>query len=124
MPGELYVIKRAGTTAIFDRDKIRVAIEKAFRAVFGESITNEAHSVKERPAKIANDIELKIRGRMPSGGCVHIEDIQDQVELALMRTESREVARPMFFIAKDRPRALAAKYATKRCQRAGEGAHG
>ena len=30
---------------------------------------------------------------MPSGGTIHIEEIQDQVELALMRTEELKVAR-------------------------------
>jgi ribonucleotide reductase alpha subunit len=31
--------------------------------------------------------------RLPSGGTIHIEEIQDQVELALMRTGEQKVAR-------------------------------
>ena len=91
-PGKLRVIKRNGKVVAFEEDKIKVAITKAFLA--NES-GNAAAS--ERIHKKVNQISVGVlevfeRG-MPSGGTLHIEEIQDQVELQLMRAEELEVAR-------------------------------
>jgi ribonucleoside-diphosphate reductase alpha chain len=91
-PGKLRVIKRNGKVVAFEEDKIKVAITKAFLA--NES-GNAAAS--ERIHKKVNQISVGVLGvferRMPSGGTLHIEEIQDQVELQLMRAEELEVAR-------------------------------
>ena len=91
-PGKLRVIKRNGKVVPFEDDKIKVAITKAFLAV--ES-GNAAAS--ERIHKNVDDLTESVVGvfkrRMPSGGTLHIEEIQDQVELQLMRSEELEVAK-------------------------------
>ncbi len=91
-PGKLRVIKRNGKVVAFEEDKIKVAITKAFLA--NES-GNAAAS--ERIHKKVNQISVGVlevfERRMPSGGTLHIEEIQDQVELQLMRAEDLEVAR-------------------------------
>ena len=90
-PGKLRVIKRNGKVVAFEDDKIKVAITKAFLAT--ES-GNAAAS--ERIHKKVNSLTLSVievfKRRMPSGGTLHIEEIQDQVELQLMRSEELEVA--------------------------------
>ncbi|MDA9315656.1 ribonucleoside-diphosphate reductase subunit alpha, partial [Gammaproteobacteria bacterium] len=89
---KLRVIKRNGKVVAFEEDKIKVAITKAFLA--NES-GNAAAS--ERIHKKVNQISVGVlevfERRMPSGGTLHIEEIQDQVELQLMRAEELEVAR-------------------------------
>ncbi len=91
-PGQLRVIKRNGAVVIYDPSKITVAITKAFLAVEGG---NAAGST--RVHEVVNELVLEIsnifKRRMPSGGSMHIEDIQDQVELALMRSGEHKVAR-------------------------------
>ena len=91
-PGKLRVIKRNGKVVAFEDDKIKVAITKAFLAT--ES-GNAAAS--ERIHKKVNSLTLSVievfKRRMPSGGTLHIEEIQDQVELQLMRSEELEVAK-------------------------------
>ena len=91
-PGQIRVIKRNGTVVSYDQSKINVAITKAFLAVEGGNAADSTRiheSVSELSAQIS---EIFVR-RMPSGGTIHIEDIQDQVELALMRTGEHKVAR-------------------------------
>lgn len=91
-PGQIRVIKRNGTVVSYDQSKISVAITKAFLAVEGGNAADSTRiheSVSELSAQIS---EIFVR-RMPSGGTIHIEDIQDQVELALMRTGEHKVAR-------------------------------
>ena len=91
-PGQLKVIKRNGTVVPYTDDKIIVAITKAFLAVEGAAaaasgrIHQTAHSLNDQIGEI-------FKRRMPSGGTVHIEDIQDQVELALMRSGEQKIAR-------------------------------
>jgi ribonucleoside-diphosphate reductase alpha chain len=91
-PGQLRVIKRNGSVVNYDESKISVAITKAYLAVEGGNAaasTRIHNSVAQLGGQIS-DIFLR---RMPSGGTIHIEDIQDQVELALMRTGEHKVAR-------------------------------
>ncbi|ALO46027.1 ribonucleoside-diphosphate reductase subunit alpha [Pseudohongiella spirulinae] len=91
-PGQLRVIKRNGAVVTYDESKIVVAITKAYLAVEGGTAAASAR-VRETVAKMAVQISTIFKRRMPSGGSIHIEEIQDQVELALMRTGEHKVAR-------------------------------
>ncbi len=91
-PGQLRVIKRNGAVVIYDTSKITVAITKAFLAVEGGNAAGSSR-VHESVATLVGEITNIFKRRMPSGGSVHIEDIQDQVELALMRSGEHKIAR-------------------------------
>ncbi|HLT62995.1 MAG TPA: ribonucleoside-diphosphate reductase subunit alpha, partial [Pseudohongiella sp.] len=91
-PGQLRVIKRNGAVVTYDESKIVVAITKAYLAVEGGPAAASAR-VRETVTKMAAQISTIFKRRMPSGGSIHIEEIQDQVELALMRTGEHKVAR-------------------------------
>ncbi|OUR88988.1 ribonucleoside-diphosphate reductase subunit alpha [Methylophaga sp. 42_8_T64] len=86
------VIRRNGQVTSFDNSKIAVAITKAFLAVEGDSAKNSSR-IHEIVAKITEQITGNLTRRLEDGGTVHIEDIQDQVELALMREGEYKVAR-------------------------------
>ena len=90
--GEFRVIKRNGQVAAFDASKISIAITKAFLAVEGghAAESSRVHSVVK---DLAQKIFDTFARRMPGGGTLHIEDIQDQVELSLMREGEHKVAR-------------------------------
>ncbi|WP_166252813.1 ribonucleoside-diphosphate reductase subunit alpha [Marinobacter salicampi] len=88
----LQVIKRSGTLVGFNPSKISVAVTKAFLAVEGEQSEGSArihHSVAQVTAQVVQAVSR----RLNAGGKIHIEDLQDQVELALMRAEEHKVAR-------------------------------
>lgn len=91
-PGQIRVIKRNGSVVGYDESKIAVAITKAYLAVEGGTAAASSR-VHETVTKLGKQISTIFRRRMPSGGTIHIEDIQDQVELALMRTGEHKVAR-------------------------------
>ena len=91
-PGILRVIKRNGSVVNFDRSKIEVAITKAFLAIH-TSAAAASSSVQQKVNKLSDNVHDTFSSRMPSGGTIHIEEIQDQVELALMRSEELKVAR-------------------------------
>ena len=91
-PGQLRIIKRNGKVVLFDVSKIEVAITKAFLAVHS-SAAAASSSVHQKVEELSKKVETTFRNRMPSGGTIHIEEIQDQVELELMRTDERKVAR-------------------------------
>jgi len=91
-PGQLRVIKRNGAVVTYDDSKIIVAITKAYLAVEGGTAAASSR-VHETVGKMASQISTIFKRRMPSGGSIHIEEIQDQVELALMRTGEHKVAR-------------------------------
>jgi ribonucleoside-diphosphate reductase alpha chain len=86
------VIRRNGKVTAFNASKINIAITKAFLDVEGKSAAASA-SVRDKVEKITADVVAALFRRMPDGGIVHIEDIQDHVELALMRTAEHKVAR-------------------------------
>jgi ribonucleoside-diphosphate reductase alpha chain len=86
------VVRRTGSVVLFEPTKIAVALTKAFLAVEGE--TGAASSrVRDIVQKLTEQVVGVIMRRHPSGGTLHIEFIQDQVELALMRSGEHEVAR-------------------------------
>ena len=91
-PGKMRVIKRNGKVVSFEEEKIKVAIMKAFLAVEGGSAAGSSR-IHEEVDQMAQDIIRVFERRMPSGGTIHIEEIQDQVELQLMRNEHHKVAR-------------------------------
>lgn len=91
-PGQIRVIKRNGKVVPYDGDKIAIAMTKAFLAVEGGTAAASSR-IHEMVAKLQNQIESTFKRRMPSGGTLHIEEIQDMVELTLMRTGEHKVAR-------------------------------
>ncbi len=91
-PGKLRVIKRNGKVVEFEADKIKVAITKAFLA--NESGNAAASERIHKKVNTVTDAVINVfERRMPSGGTLHIEEIQDQVELQLMRAEELKVAK-------------------------------
>ena len=88
----LQVIKRNGTLVSFNPAKISVAVTKAFLAVEGDQAAGSAR-INDAVHRVTEQVVQAISRRLKAGGKVHIEDIQDQVELALMRAEEQKVAR-------------------------------
>jgi ribonucleoside-diphosphate reductase alpha chain len=86
------VIRRNSTVVPFDPTKISVALTKAFIATEGEAGSSSSR-VRDLIQKMTQQVTDVIVRRQPQGGTVHIETIQDQVELALMRSGAHEVAR-------------------------------
>jgi len=73
-------------------DKISVAMTKAFLAVEGGTAAASPR-IRELVQQLTEQMTATFKRRMPSGGTLHIEEIQDQVELALMRSGEQKVAR-------------------------------
>ena len=109
-PGQLRVIKRNGMVVTFEESKISVAITKAFLAVEGGTAAASSR-IHETVAKLTDQVAATFRRRMPSGGTVHIEDIQDQVELALMRAGEHKIARDYVIYREEQARKRAARKA-------------
>ncbi len=91
-PGKMRVIKRNGKVVSFEEEKIKVAIMKAFLAVEGGAAAGSSR-IHENVDVLTRAVIKVFERRMPSGGTLHIEEIQDQVELQLMRSEHHKVAR-------------------------------
>ncbi len=91
-PGKMRVIKRNGKVVSFEEEKIKVAIMKAFLAVEGGAAAGSSR-IHENVDVLTRAVIEVFERRMPSGGTLHIEEIQDQVELQLMRSEHHKVAR-------------------------------
>ncbi|MFT4609321.1 MAG: ribonucleoside-diphosphate reductase alpha chain, partial [Cellvibrionaceae bacterium] len=102
-PGSLRVIKRNGTVVPYDESKVEVALTKAFLAVEG-GVAAASRRIHETVEALAQQISETFKRRMPSGGTVHIEDIQDQAELALMRGGEHKVARDYVIYREERAR--------------------
>jgi ribonucleoside-diphosphate reductase alpha chain len=100
-PGKLRVIKRNGKVVPFEEDKIKVAVTKAFLAnESGNAAASERIHIKVE--EITAEVQEIFKRRMPSGGTLHIEEIQDQVELQLMRNEEYVVARKYILYREER----------------------
>ena len=95
------VIRRNGAVVGFEPPKISVAVTKAFIAVNGGQGAASAR-VREQVAQVTENVVNVLMRRQPSGGTFHIEDIQDQVELALMRGEEHHVARAYVLYREER----------------------
>ncbi|QFT83695.1 Ribonucleoside-diphosphate reductase 1 subunit alpha [Halomonas sp. THAF12] len=105
-PQTLRVIKRTGDVVPFDAGKIAVALSKAFIAVEGDNAATSSR-VRDLVQQASESIAQAFQRRMPDGGTVHIEDIQDQVELALMRAGEQKVARAYVLYREEHARARA-----------------
>lgn len=88
----MQVIRRNGAAVPFTLDKISIAITKAFLAVEGNQ-SGASQRVRDQVATLSQLVNHALMRRLPTGGSIHIEDIQDQVELALMRSGNHDVAR-------------------------------
>lgn len=86
------VIKRTGEQVAFDANKIKVAITKTFLALEGQSAAS-SRRVHEIVETVAEQIITAVNRRSHVGGVIFIEDIQDYVELVLMREGHHKVAR-------------------------------
>ncbi len=107
-PGQLKVIKRNGAVVPYDKTKIAVAITKAFLAVEGAAAAASGR-IHATVSELMTQVTDTFKRRMPSGGTVHIEDIQDQVELALMRSGEQKIARSYVIYREERARERASQ---------------
>ncbi|WP_018719460.1 ribonucleoside-diphosphate reductase subunit alpha [Arhodomonas aquaeolei] len=103
---DLDVVKRNGTVADFDPQRISVAMTRAFLAVEGEA-ARDSRRIHDTVARLTDEVVAAV-ARRPEGATVHIEDIQDQVELALMRAGEHRVARAYVLYREERARERAA----------------
>jgi len=90
--GDYRIIRRNGAVVAFEPSKIAVAMTKAFLAVAGGQGAASAR-IRELVEQLTDNVVGALVRRQPSGGTFHIEDVQDQVELALMRSGEHDVAR-------------------------------
>ena len=98
-PGQIKVIKRNGKMVSYDESKIKVAITKTFLAVEGGSAA-ASNRIHETVSRLANQISKTFKRRLPTGGTVHIEDVQDQVELSLCVVVNTKLLAHMYFTEK------------------------
>jgi ribonucleoside-diphosphate reductase alpha chain len=87
-----HILRRNGAVVEFEPSKIAVALMKAFLAVHGTQGAASA-SVRETVDGLTESVVRALMRSRPNGGSFHIEDVQDQVELGLMRGSHHEVAR-------------------------------
>ncbi len=106
--GDIKVIRRNGAVVSFEAPKITVALTKAFLAVQGSQGAASAR-VREVTEVLTSQVVAALLRRLPAGGTVHIEDIQDQVELALMRSGEHEIARAYVLYRERRTQERASK---------------
>ncbi len=106
------VIRRNGSVTPFDPTKITVALTKAFLAVEGSTAagSRRVHDVVE---ELTAQVIVALTRRADAGRTFHIEDVQDQVELALMRGEHHKVARAYVLYRAERARERAAEKAAE-----------
>src|SRR5512133_3337891 len=86
------ILRRNGAVVPFEPNKIAVAMMKAFLAVHGTQGAASA-SVRETVEILTQAVIKALMRSRPAGGTFHIEDVQDQVELGLMRGGHHEIAR-------------------------------
>lgn len=100
-PGILKIIKRNRKVETFNDTKIQVAITKAFIAVEGPNAV-ASDRIRDQISQLTQQVMQAFKRRLPTGGTIHIEDIQDQVELALMRSSQNKVARAYVLYREER----------------------
>lgn len=99
--GQLRVIKRDGRIVKYDINRVAIAMKKAFLAVEGES-AQDSSRVQEIINQLTEHITVMFQKRWPSEGTIHIEAIQDKVELALMCAGLHKVARAYVLYREER----------------------
>ncbi|MFT4823992.1 MAG: ribonucleoside-diphosphate reductase alpha chain [Halioglobus sp.] len=119
-PGQIRLIKRNGTVVPYENSKISVAITKAFLAVEGGTAAASSR-IHETVAKLTEQVTATFKRRMPSGGTIHIEDVQDQVELSLMRAGEHKIARDYVIYREEQSRKRAARQALSPATQAAAG---
>lgn len=114
------LIRRNGAVVSFEPNKIAVAMTKAFLAINGGQGAGSAR-VREIVEQLTQNVVRALVRSRPNGGTFHIEDVQDHVELALMRSGEHEVARAYVLYREKRTqeRAQANAQAVARVQEAG-----
>ncbi|HVE51354.1 MAG TPA: ribonucleoside-diphosphate reductase subunit alpha [Casimicrobiaceae bacterium] len=106
------IIRRNGSVVGFEPAKISIAMTKAFLAVHGGQGAASAR-VRDEVMKLTEVVVAALMKRKPEGGAIHIEEIQDQVELALMRGGEHEVARAYVLYREKRTQERAAHKSAK-----------
>ena len=109
------VIRRNGAVVGFEPGKISVAMTKAFLAVNGSQGAASAR-IRELVAGLTEAVVSALLRRQPQGGTFHIEDIQDQVELALMRSGEHDVARAYVLYREERAKARVQEKAARKAE--------
>ncbi|CAH9019117.1 ribonucleoside-diphosphate reductase subunit alpha [Candidatus Nitrosacidococcus sp. I8] len=112
MLNQYQVIRRNGKTVTFDPNKIAAAITKAFLAV-EEGSTETSKRISQVVDELTKQVVERCIQRFEIGRNIHIEDIQDQVELALMRGEQYKIAR-VYMLYREKRAQLRAKKAAKK----------
>ena len=107
----MQIIRRNGTVSRFDPSKISIAMTKAFLAVEGHTAA-ASRRVHEAVEQLTQEVVGTLTRRLGEGRTFHIEDVQDQVELALMRSEHHKVARAYVLYREERARERAADRAS------------
>src|SRR3954463_3148279 len=107
------IIRRNGAVVGFEPGKISVAMTKAFLAVEGGQGAASAR-IRELVAVLTESVVNALIRRQPAGGTFHIEDVQDQVELALMRSGQHEIARAYVLYRQKRTEARAQEASQKK----------
>src|SRR4051812_10853862 len=110
---EYKIIRRNGAVVGFEPAKISVAMTKAFLAVNGSQGAASAR-IRELVSGLTEAVVGALIRRQPQGGTFHIEDIQDQVELALMRSGEHDAARAYVLYREARAKARASEKADKK----------
>ena len=96
-----HIVRRNGEVVEFNPTKIAVAITKAYIGVHGHNSMSSI-GVRDQIGQLTNTVIISLQNRKPDGGSTHIEEIQDQVELALMRNGEHEVARAYVLYREER----------------------
>src|SRR5579871_2097948 len=103
-PGQLRVIRRNGSVTSYDDGKIAIAMTKAFLAVEGGNAAASTR-VRQLVTELTAQITETFKRQWPTGGTIHIESIQDLVELSLMRAGEHKVARAYVLYREERRKA-------------------
>ena len=105
---QFQIIRRNGAVVPFEPSKIAVAMMKAFLAVHGTHGAASA-SVREMVDELTQTVVRALMRSRPGGGTFHIEDVQDHVELGLMRGGHHEIARAYVLYREKRTQERASK---------------
>lgn len=109
-PGELYVMRRDNVSLVpFNHDKIKIAITSAYLAVEGDQAA-DSRRVHEVVEELTEQVSKAISRYLHTGGIVRVEEIQDQVELAMMRSGLHKVARTYILYREERRLAREAQH--------------
>lgn len=109
IPGQLYVMRRDNRSLVpFKDDKIKIAITKAYLAVEGGNAA-ASRRVHEVVDELTTEVAKSVSRYLKTGGIVRVEEVQDQVELILMRHGLHKVARTYILYREERRLAREAK---------------